>query len=661
MLHELLLALSGYPGNVFVQDSDTNSVKVLPDLPFMHATEVALLNKLCRLATYYLKFRSFIDENSYSFGQGKEVPVGLYIRSLCFALDEALEPYRQTLIRIEKELLADPHLTAAYVQMELEEYHLLFPTLSRLIDEITSRKIHGCGVLELLFEASMSGMPNVKVVINRLLYHSLRVLYKQLAAWMLHGILIDQFAEFFIHRVDAGTRPDTLEAFPEDELGLGGITGRQMAHIMQLSEESFSSKSRETFAVRVELLPSFIPLRAAEKILFVGESVQMFESQKDSLKKHSGRVSILHDKEEEFTSELQKLAQNSSFSLMAFENVVDKIRSHVSELLWQLIVEETNLRGRLRNMKDFYLLGRGELFLAFIDQAQSLLRTPPISNTQHDVNLAFSYAARNLLLEDERLLKLFKFTIENTDSEPSASGQMSVLKRESGWNCLNLTLNVEWPLHILFTPGVLERYNTVFRFLLYVRRIQLELQQCWSLRMQRRHLHLADVGSNKWWLRSHMAFLVDNLQYYLQVDVIESQYSILMNKIENTRDFEVLRLAHDHFLSSLLSQCFIHMKHISGCLKEILELCNAFCGLMMHAEVILSAQEMRQLDEITQGFQRQSNLLFKLLSSIRSHQASPHLCQLLLRIDFNKYFSMAGGQLGKLTGLKSAKTILQSE
>ena len=61
------------------------------------------------------------------------------------------------------------------------------------------------------------------------------------------------------------------------------------------------------------------------------------------------------------------------------------------------------------------------------------------------------------------------------------------------------------------------RYNTVFRFLLYVRRIQLELQHCWSLQMQRRHMHCADAGSSKWWLRSHMAFLVDNLQYYLQV------------------------------------------------------------------------------------------------------------------------------------------------
>jgi len=52
---------------------------------------------------------------------GNEFPVGLYLRSFCCALDEILEPYRKSLIRIEKELLADPHLTAAYVQTSLEE------------------------------------------------------------------------------------------------------------------------------------------------------------------------------------------------------------------------------------------------------------------------------------------------------------------------------------------------------------------------------------------------------------------------------------------------------------------------------------------------------------------------------------------------------------
>jgi len=66
------------------------------------------------------------------------------------------------------------------------------------------------------------------------------------------------------------------------------------------------------------------------------------------------------------------------------------------------------------------------------------------------------------------------------------------------------------------------RYNVLFAFLLRVRRVQLRLQQCWALAMNRRHLRYAadSPSSTKWWLRNHMAFVVDNLQYYLQVCAI---------------------------------------------------------------------------------------------------------------------------------------------
>ena len=75
------------------------------------------------------------------------------------------------------------------------------------------------------------------------------------------------------------------------------------------------------------------------------------------------------------------------------------------------------------------------------------------------------------------------------------------------------------------------RYNTLFSFLLSIKRVQLELQQCWALQMQRGHAPPDPPGGvaappgggrgavvdGKWWLRNHMAFLVDNLQYYIQV------------------------------------------------------------------------------------------------------------------------------------------------
>lgn len=41
--------------------------------------------------------------------------------------------------------------------------------------------------------------------------------------------------------------------------------------------------SLKQFSLRVEMLPSYIPVRVAEKILFVGESVQMFENQNVTL------------------------------------------------------------------------------------------------------------------------------------------------------------------------------------------------------------------------------------------------------------------------------------------------------------------------------------------------------------------------------------------
>lgn len=34
-------------------------------------------------------------------------------------------------------------------------------------------------------------------------------------------------------------------------------------------------------------------------------------------------------------------------------------------------------------MKDFFLLGRGELFLAFIDLSQNFMNVPPSATTQH--------------------------------------------------------------------------------------------------------------------------------------------------------------------------------------------------------------------------------------------------------------------------------------
>uniref|UniRef100_A0A8C5EEI5 Gamma-tubulin complex component n=1 Tax=Gouania willdenowi TaxID=441366 RepID=A0A8C5EEI5_GOUWI len=649
MIHELLLALSGFPGTIFTWNKRAG-LQVSQDLPFLHPSETSVLNRLCKLGSDYIRFTEFIEQHTGHVHQQEHhvnQPVqtglhGIYLRAFCTGLESMLQPYRQALLDLEKEFLADPHLTISHANYKLDQFQLLFPSVMVVVETIKSQKIHGCQILETVYKHSYGGLPPVRMALEKVLAACHGVMYKQLAAWMLHGLLLDQSEEFFVKQGPSAGGAAANQEEEDEDLGLGGLSGKQLRELQDLrliEEENMLAPSLQQFSLRTEMLPSYIPIRVAEKILFVGESVQMFENHNHG---PSRAGSILKHQEDLFAAELHKLKQQPLFSLVDFENLIDRIRSTVAEII-----------------KDFYLLGRGEIYQVFIDLAQHMLKTPPTAVTEHDVNVAFQQAANKVLLDDDNLLPLLHLTVdyqgkdskETSGQRDGATPPQDTSPREApptGWAALGLSYKVQWPLHILFTPAILEKYNVVFRYLLSVRRVQSQLQHCWALQMQRKHLKSSQTDAVKWRLRNHMTFLIDNLQYYLQVDVLESQFSQLLQQINSTRDFESIRLAHDHFLSNLLAQSFILLKPVFHCLNDILELCHSFCSLVSQSVASLDERGAAQLDLLNKGFRRQSFLLFKILSSVRNHQINSDLAQLLLRLDYNKYYTQAGGTLGSV-------------
>ena len=43
------------------------------------------------------------------------------------------------------------------------------------------------------------------------------------------------------------------------------------------------------------------------------------------------------------------------------------------------------------------------------------------------------------------------------------------------WGGLSLVYDCNWPIHLMFSPDINEKYNTLYRFLLPIKRVQLEL------------------------------------------------------------------------------------------------------------------------------------------------------------------------------------------
>lgn len=121
--------------------------------------------------------------------------------------------------------------------------------------------------------------------------------------------------------------------------------------------------------------------------------------------------SVWGDKEYEYFRKLQNLQAKSVFNIVEFDRTINELKQCVTELLWNVAVEEAQLMQQLRLVKEFFLMGRGDLFLEFIKLTAHILNKAPTSHTSRDINLAFQIALRKMHLNDESAIDSFNFVV----------------------------------------------------------------------------------------------------------------------------------------------------------------------------------------------------------------------------------------------------------
>ena len=212
------------------------------------------------------------------------------------------------------------------------------------------------------------------------------------------------------------------------------------------------------------------------------------------------------------------------------------------------------------------------------------------------------------------------------------------------WDGLSLRYIPHWPLHLILNPEILESYNKVFRFLLPIRRIQLELQVGWTILMQHQKGSKCRELSR---LRSQMSFIVDNLLNYLQFDIIEIQWQQLVKELAESTDFEQVKNKHQLYLINVINKCFLKNTKILRSVQTLLQISNEFIIFlnklqdrdMLEETYKWSFNENKELKQIENKFRNHIIFLFKILSTFRESQSTPFWHLLLLRIDFNSFLS----------------------
>ena len=72
----------------------------------------------------------------------------------------------------------------------------------------------------------------------------------------------------------------------------------------------------------------------------------------------------------------------------------------------------------------------------------------------------------------------------------------------------------------------------------------------------------------------------------MQVNVLEAQYNHMIQKIQQSAEFETPKRIHDDFLAACISQCFVQVKVISHSLSQIYKMAFFFCNMIQRGKEI---------------------------------------------------------------------------
>ncbi|KAG6449693.1 hypothetical protein O3G_MSEX006182 [Manduca sexta] len=624
--------------------------------------DAEIYGRIYEIAKSHHRIQNFVETTGFrsrkTLSASNHKLYGLYTQALSEGMSEVLQLYKKTLIEVESLVIGNINYTLSFVYSYVEKYRGLFNTLNRVITTIKERRLVGCQILSLIHQYILNGSEMVHEAIVKIFTCMNKVFVNQLCTWLLYGELRDPYQEFFIFR-NLDEPSETFLSTPSSA---------------QTCDKSLVSTLQDAtldcgFTLNPSMIPHFVPLSLAQEILFIGKTVLLFGFEPKKTKKSnnfatnrsmmtlqkcvtdSRRFTIWEEKEAEFHEKLQKLKNPEVFEVCNLRSVVRDIKECVTKHLWTVAVEEAQLIHELKLMKDFYLLGRGELFLELLRLTAHMLDKATTRTSTRDMNHAFQLAARAVFLSNSADIEKFSFELPyvkpNTTGNSSVEEDSNCSSVADGWSSIILKYDFKWPLHLLFTPEVLARYNDMFRLLLRIKKTQHDLHALWKTYKQSASFPVSQ-------LHNKLMFLMDNLQHYMQADVLETNFSRLMDAVNKTNDFEKLKRAHATFLADVLSQSFLTVTSFSDSdcsgdtgdsinnpvfcnIMDLLKLCHSFCSM----NEIVSDREAE--DYYIRGYSERFNKLVKhlmqLLVSLRDRPCGVYLARLLMRLDYNRWLS----------------------
>lgn len=247
------------------------------------------------------------------------------------------------------------------------------------------------------------------------------------------------------------------------------------------------------------------------------------------------------------------------------------------------MLEDQDLISHLRSVKHFFFLDQSEFLDQFLDNAASELRKPvrsaSMTKIQSLLYMAVSNPASASSLdphkEDLRVVfqdtNLFDWLIEIVTSSANATERQEQERRREESkkkelltiDALSFDFEVKFPLSLVLSRKTITRYQLIFRFLLSLRHLELQLTSMWTEHKTRTwRQRLASPDMERWkrrvfCLRAQMLQWVQHVLVFATGDVLETNWKKLEDKLGRVGTVDQLLREHVDYLDSCLKECML--------------------------------------------------------------------------------------------------------
>ena len=136
------------------------------------------------------------------------------------------------------------------------------------------------------------------------------------------------------------------------------------------------------------------------------------------------------------------------------------------------------------------------------------------------------------------------------------------------------------PLNALFTTNVMNKYLKIFSLLWRIKRVEHALSNTWRKHTNEAHLsisrRMASVVHKSHIIRNEMLHLINNLQYYILFEVIESSWENFLEQVKVSQDLDHLIEAHNLYLDTISEKCLLSSPDLVDDLYKVMEIVIKF-------------------------------------------------------------------------------------